>query len=206
MTVLKVAVDGVLIGVSVAVFAGSEAIRVLETATDGGLRRGLVGGAGVATADGLWAVAFSVLDTAAGGLREHWHGLWKWVALGALLLLGLSVVRDIAQHRTIPIGDTSTVGRSAASLYRSFLGHALLSVVTAVFFISLVTGPDSGHQPTEAVAFVGGVAIGSMLWQTGLAMIGARRSGPLSPVARRRLQWTDCVLLTIFIAYIALAT
>lgn len=206
MTVLGVAVDGLLIGVSVAVFAGSEAIRVLETATDGGLRRGLVGGAAVATADGLWAVAFSILDTAAGGLREPWHELWKWVAVGALLLLALSVFRDILQRRPIPIHATRLDRKSTATLYRSFLGHALVSVVTAVFFISLVTGPDSGHQPVEAVAFVGGVAIGSMLWQIGLAIVGARRSAPFSPVARRRLQWTDCVLLAVFIAYIAFAT
>lgn len=198
-------IAGLIMGLLAAVFAGSEAILVLENATGAGLRQGLAAGAGVATAAGLWAVAFSLFDVVAAAFRDHWSGFWKWVAVVGLLLVGGSVVRNQISHRLIPYGLIHE-SEPASRHYLGFLARSLIDPVTAIFFISLTVGPDSGHSPAEAIVFVVCVFLGSLCWQAFLTVMGARRSDPFSPKARRRLRWADCVLLSIFTAYIALAT
>lgn len=202
---IHAAIGGLIVGLLGAVFTGSEAILVMEAATPASLRRGLAAAAGVATASAVWAVAFSVLDVFASGLRDDWAGFWKWVTVAAIVLVGAAVLRNQLSRRLIPYGLVPN-SDSASRRYVAFLGRAVVDPVTAIFFVSLVVGPDSGHNPVEALAFVVAVFSSSLCWQTGLAVIGARRAGPISPRARRRMLWVDCVLLTIFAAYIALAT
>lgn len=203
---IRAAIDGLVLGLSVAIFAGSAAILVLETAASVGRGRGLSGGAGVATGDGLWAVAFVALGSVAGGLRDHWAGLWKWCAVAALLLIGVSLIRSQFRARPRPVYVPVAGSETAGALYRSFLGHSVIDPVTAIFFISLLAGPDSGHRPAAAAALVVGVFCGSMCWQAGLVLIGTRRAASLTTVARRRLRWVDCILLAVFTAYIAFGT
>lgn len=196
--------DGLITGVSVAVFAATAAI--FETTTGAGRRQGLAGGAGGATGDGLWAVAFVALDGAANGLRSHWSGFWKWAAVAALLLVGASVVRNLVRRNPLPIWAPGQNPASAARTYRSFLVRSLTDPVTAIFFVSLMITTNGAYAPAAGAAFVGGVFAASLCWQFGLALLTARRGGPLSDSARRRLSMLDCVLLTIFVVYIVLAT
>jgi len=203
--VIEAAFGGLIVGLLAAVFTGSEAILVMEAATCAGLRRGLAAGAGVATASAVWAVAFSVLDVFAGGIRDNWSGFWKWVTVAAIALVGVPVVRNQLSRRLIPYGLVPN-SDPASMHYLAFLGRAAVDPVTAIFFLSLLVGPDSGHNPIEALAFVVAVFSSSLCWQTGVAVIGARRAGPISPRARRRMLWVDCVLLIIFAAYIVLAS
>lgn len=205
---IDAAVGGVLTGLSAAVFAASAALLVLQTATVTGARGASVAGAGVATADALWAAVVTVIGAtpAAAALREQWAGLWKWVAVGALVAVGVSLIRNLLSGNLTPLYRAVCPTESGPALYRSFLGHTVVDPVTVVFFVSLMAGPARGRPPAAAAVFVAGVFLGSLCWQSGLVLWGARRGAPFSPVAGRRLGWLDAGLLVVFTAYVALGT
>lgn len=136
---------GWVAGLSVAIFVGTAAMTVMETAIQRGLGVAAAGGAGIATGDALWGAAAAGAGAAIGRVLAPLAGVLQWTAVG---------------------------------------------------------GP--GYDAREAAAFVVGVFLASLSWQWLLAAVGARRRRIFSDRTRRGVLAVDCVLLAVFIAYVAL--
>ena len=72
------------------------------------------------------------------------------------------------------------------------------------FFGSLALGSAPRYGPAQALVFAVGAFLGSLAWQSALAVVGVRRGRVFTARGRRRLGVLDCVLLAVFTAYIAL--
>lgn len=192
---------GLLIGLSVAVFVGYAAMAVLETAARDGLGYGLAAGLGIATADSAWAVV-AAAGVVVNRVFVPWSGYLNWAAVAALAGLAVVAVRELRRSDPAVAAGTRVDG-TAAGVYREYLAGTTREPVTVIFFLTLTLGVLPHYRATEWAAFVAGVFLASLVWQAGMAAIGARRGRVLSPPARRRVLVMDVFLLVVFIALVA---
>ncbi|CAB4938693.1 unannotated protein [freshwater metagenome] len=153
----------VVIGVAVAAPVGAMAVLSIQRTLDRGWRAGLATGAGIATADAMFAAlaAFGVSAVSewlinsqaplrvAGGLGLLWLG---WRAL-------TNRVQAIA-----PAADQ--VRTAHARLFGSAVGLTLTNPMTIMAFAAIFAGAGLVAQPGVAGALAAtlGVAVGSLLW------------------------------------------
>lgn len=192
---------GLLVGLSIAVFVGFAAMSVIETAAHRGLRSALTAGLGIATGDGLWAVMVATAGTTLNRILGPWESYLRWAAVAALAVLGVLAVRQVL--RCDP-ESSERLPESLPGVYRAYLAATLRDPVTVIFFGSLILGSIPRYGPAQASLFVAGVFLGSLAWQTALAVAGARRGRTFSMRTRRRLWVLDCALLALFTTYLAL--
>ena len=192
---------GLLAGLFVAVLVGSAAMTVMETAIQRGRRVALAAGGGIASGDALWAALAAGGGAALSRMLAPWERALQYLAVGALAVFLVFAVLQLRQSGAA----ASVVGLAVSPLraYREFLVHALRHPATVFFFLSLIIGAPPRYGAGEAAAFVGGVFLASLSWQWALALAGARRGRLFSDRTRRVVLALDCVLLGLFIVYIA---
>lgn len=159
---------GFLLGFAIAVSPGPIFFLVLRRTLERGVGSGLASGAGVACADGLYALvaAFGV-GAVATLLAEQ--GRWLTAAGGvALIAVG---------GRTLlsrPAGEGTAVGSPAgpAADYASTLALTLANPQTILAFAAVVAGAGAllGDGGRSLVAVVLGVLLGSAAWWVVLAV------------------------------------
>jgi threonine/homoserine/homoserine lactone efflux protein len=193
---------GLFVGLSVAVLVGAPAMTVMETAIQRGRRVALAAGGGIASGDALWAAVAAGAGLALSRLLAPWATALQWIAVGVLAVFLALAVRELV-HRDTP-GVVVALAVSPLSAYSEFLVHTLRHPATVLCFMSLIVGAAPRYGAADAASFVGGVFLASLAWQWVLAFAGARRGRPFSGRARRVVLALDCVLLGLFIAYIAL--
>lgn len=210
-SVVDVFLAGVLAGLSVAVPVGAVAVLVVDTAVNRGFRLAAVGGAGIATADALFALVAAIAGGLLARLLEPWTVGLQVAAIVTLLVLmarGLmsfpwSGARSPPAAHAHDLSDVEAA--SPARTFAVFLKGALVHPVTVIAFLALIVGlAPTGTSPGQKGAFIAGVALASLGWQWGLAGYGARRRRQVSFRARRLVLLLDVVLVFGFIAYIGL--
>lgn len=165
---------GLLAGYGIAVPVGAIAILIIHTAIDDGFRRGFAAGAGAATADLVYAALAVVLGVAAAGLVAPLLMPLRLVA--GVVLIGLAVVGLARLRSARETGDpagTLAAHRSGQRTYLTFVALTVLNPVTVVYFGALVVALPFLGATVERAAFVGGVFMASLSWQTLLAGVGA---------------------------------
>jgi threonine/homoserine/homoserine lactone efflux protein len=185
-------VAGVIAGYGVAVPVGAIAVLIVDASLRRGLRVGLAAGAGAATADGLYAGLAALAGAAIARFVTPIQVELGWLSVGALVLIairGLLVLRrdsagpPPAEPGTLGAEGAVGVGRgrrpgssgdSAGRTYLRFLALTVINPMTVVYFAALVLGlPSLGDGAVERVAFVAGVFLASISWQSLLAGVGA---------------------------------
>ncbi|WP_327674657.1 LysE family transporter [Kitasatospora sp. NBC_00458] len=174
--------SGLLAGYGIAMPVGAISVLIVTLASRDSLGRGMAAALGVATADGLYALAAVLGGATLARLITPAAGYLELLAAGVLAVLAVRGLRGVlrAYRRE---GDAAGPGGGGPSApadgspwrtYTALVGLTLLNPLTVVYFGALVvggrTGPDSfGH----GLAFVLAAFAASASWQALLASGGA---------------------------------
>jgi arginine exporter protein ArgO len=185
--VLPALAAGLLAGLGVALPLGAVGVLLLQEGMLRGRRSALLGASAVATVDLAYAAAAVVaggLVTAALTGREREVRLTSAVVLAALALHGLVRLRRAGRE------PSSAPSRAGGAFWR-FLALTTLNPLTALYFTVLAAGLGQRvRSPVAATAFVAGVFLASLAWQSVLAVTGAALGTRLPAAAR---VWTSAL-------------
>lgn len=186
-------VAGLLAGYGIAVPVGAVGVYLVSLTARTSPRTGVCAALGVATADGLYALAAAHGGSAlAAALRPVLGPLRRvcvLVLLGPALRGALSALRAYRGHRIAARTPTAPPGPARA--YLGLLGITLLNPTTVVYFAALVLG-SRATGPAGAVeqgVFVLAAFTASASWQVLLAGSGALLGRALTGRRGRRPHW-----------------
>ncbi|MFC8372430.1 MULTISPECIES: LysE family transporter [unclassified Streptomyces] len=168
---------GLLAGYGIAVPVGAVGTYLVSLTARTTLRTGVCAALGVATADGLYALAATLGGSALASALRPVLGPLRWVCVLVLLALAAwgaaGAVRRYRGRRLTARPGTAPPG--AARAYLSLLGITLLNPTTVIYFAALVLGSRSGEAagPVEQSVFVAAAFAASASWQVLLAGGGA---------------------------------
>jgi arginine exporter protein ArgO len=181
---------GLLAGYGVAVPVGAIAALIVSLTARTSLRVGAAAALGVASADGLYAVAAVVGGAALARVIAPVSTPLRWTA--AVVLVGLALrtaVSAIRHHREGAAPRPATGLATPARAYLGLLGLTLLNPATIVYFGALVLGRQAGGEVggIDAGLFVAGAFLASASWQLLLAgggsLVGRVLTGPRGRLA-----------------------
>lgn len=187
-------VAGLVAGYAIAVPVGAIAVLILDRAIRRGFRVGVAAGAGAATVDSLYATMAAFAGSAVAPLIAPVEEPFRIIAavvlaaIGVHGLVGALGARTRATALDDPLVSATGVTHRRGEIravYARFVGLTIVNPATVVYFAALVVGlPAIGTDPAHRAAFVVGVGLASLSWQTTLAGIGSLAHGRLSPGAR----------------------
>ncbi|CAL9348901.1 LysE family transporter [Streptomyces sp. Tu 3180] len=170
-------VAGLLAGYGIAVPVGAVGTYLVSLTARTSLRTGVCAALGVATADGLYALAATVGGSALASVLRPALGPLRRVCVLVLLALAawgaVTAVRRYRDHRLTARSDPAPP--SPARAYLALLGITLLNPTTVIYFAALVLGSRGGRAagPVEQAVFVTAAFAASASWQVLLAGGGA---------------------------------
>lgn len=157
-------IQGIMIGLTLAVPVGPISLLCIRRAVDGGRLHGIVSGLGVATADTFYAaVAVLGLTVISGFIIVH-QFFFRAVAGLVLIAAGIWIARSVPSEPGTDDGyDTY------AKDYLSLLAIAIANPMTIIFFLVVLPGFGIVLGSTTlpaSTAFVLGIFSGSVVWWT----------------------------------------
>ena len=163
---------GLAAGYGIAVPLGAIAVLIVSLAARASFRVGAAAGLGAATADLIYAAVAASTGYALAPVLGRFAGPLRLV--GAAVLAGLAVRGLRAAWRARSAAADAAQAPRVGRAYLGFLGLTLLNPLTVLYFAALVVAHQApvASTPTTA-AFVAGVFLASLTWQTLLAGIGA---------------------------------
>ncbi|MEV5104477.1 LysE family transporter [Streptomyces massasporeus] len=170
-------VAGLLAGYGIAVPVGAVGTYLVSLTARTTLRTGVCAALGVATADGLYALAATLGGTALASALRPVLGPLRWVCVLVLLALAawgaVTALREYRGHRLAT--RTAPAPPGPARAYLGLLGITLLNPTTVVYFAALVLGSQATGPagPLEQGVFVLAAFAASASWQVLLAGSGA---------------------------------
>jgi arginine exporter protein ArgO len=188
--VIGALVGGLLAGYGVAVPVGAIGALLVSLTARTTLRVGAAAALGVATADGIYAVAAVLGGAALARFIAPVSTPLRWVAAVVLVVLAartaVTAVRHVNRAASARVnGGLATPGRA----YLGLLGLTILNPATIVYFGALVLGRRAGDGVSVAgqVLFVVGAVLASASWQLLLAgggsLVGRVLTGPRGRLA-----------------------
>ena len=201
-------VAGLLAGYGIAVPVGAIGTYLVALTARTSLRVGLAAALGVATADGLFALAAVLGGSSLAGTIAPYADALRWLAVAVLVVLAAHVARAAgrAYRATDPAGRVEAHAVSPARAYTSLLAVTLVNPVTVVYFAALVVagGQSVAAGPAERAAFVLAAFAASASWQVLLAGSGALVGRALT--GRRGRLWTGLVSSAVMLGFAARLT
>jgi threonine/homoserine/homoserine lactone efflux protein len=170
-------VAGLLAGYGIAVPVGAVGTYLVSLTARTSLRTGVCAALGVATADGLYALAATLGGAALASALRPALGPLRWVCVLVLLALAawgaVTALREYRGHRLAT--RTAPAPPSPARAYLGLLGITLLNPTTVIYFAALVLGSQATGPagPLEQGVFVLAAFAASASWQVLLAGSGA---------------------------------
>jgi threonine/homoserine/homoserine lactone efflux protein len=168
---------GFMAGLALAIPVGPMAIMLVNTTISRGLRHGVVGALGMASVDGIYALAVFVIGgfiAAALASLKVWFGL---VGAGILLVLGIqTLVRNLQLVGKPDLQDShSTSSGSSVKTFGTFVLATVVNPPTALYFLAIAPNVANLGFPLSlenVIVFASAVFIGSLLWQEALVVSG----------------------------------
>ncbi|MFF7868094.1 LysE/ArgO family amino acid transporter [Streptomyces qaidamensis] len=170
-------IAGLLAGYGIAVPVGAVGTYLVSLTARTSLRTGVCAALGVATADGLYALAATLGGTALASALRPVLGPLRWVCVLVLLALAawgaVTAVREYRGHRLATRAAPAPPSPTRAFL--GLLGITLLNPTTVIYFAALVLGSQATGPagPLEQGVFVLAAFTASASWQVLLAGSGA---------------------------------
>jgi len=159
---LSLFVQGIIIGLTLAVPVGPIAIICIQRAVTDGRLHGIISGIGVATGDSFYA-AITVLGlTVLSGIIIANQYLFRFFAGTVLILIGIRIFVSIP-----PDIGTKSIHETYFKDYLSMVAIALANPLTLIFFLIILPGFGiviNGTSFLSAVEFIAGVFFGSTVW------------------------------------------
>lgn len=160
-TAVEILVRTFVIGVIVAAPVGAMAILAIQRTLAHGWRGGLATGAGIATADAMYAglAAFGV--SALSTVMVEYQAPLRIVGGVGLVWLGWRALRSRPQAAA-----EEPPTRSTAAMYGSAVGLTLTNPLTIMAFAAVFAGAGLVMEPGAGMAALAtaGVALGSLAW------------------------------------------
>lgn len=153
-----------VVGIAVAMPVGAMGVLCIERTLHGGWRWGLATGAGIATADAVYASIAAFGITAVSTLLIQWQGPVRVVGGTFLVFLGAKTVLEAGARRD-PGGPMPPKAK-AGGLYASAVALTLTNPMTIMAFagVFMSAGLVASASPVEAALATLGVAAGSLAW------------------------------------------
>ncbi len=170
-------VAGLLAGYGIAVPVGAVGTYLVSLTARTSLRTGVCAALGVATADGLYALAATLGGTALATALRPVLGPLRWACVLVLLALAVwgavGALRAYRGHRLAT--RTAPAPPRPARAFWGLLGITLLNPTTVIYFAALVLGSGATGPagPVEQGVFVLAAFAASASWQVLLAGGGA---------------------------------
>lgn len=157
-----------LIGLAVAAPVGAMGVLCIQRTLSRGWRTGIATGAGIATADGIYAALAAFGVSALSTLLVAWQTPLRLIGGVALVVLGARAALATARPCDAEEQPAALNGVSAARLYVSAIGLTLTNPMTIMAFGAIFAGAGLAVQPGPASAAIAtlGVATGSLGWWT----------------------------------------
>jgi arginine exporter protein ArgO len=195
---------GLLAGYGIAMPVGAVATYLVTLTARTSGKVGAAAGIGVASADGLYALAAVVGGAALAGLVSRIADPLRWASVVVLILLACRIAwTAIRDHRTGELEQPPDRSMTAGRAYAELLGITLLNPVTVLYFSALVLGSqatDLGSAAASA-AFVIAAFVASASWQlvlvAGGMALGRVLTGRTGRLATGLLSSAVIVALTI---------
>ncbi|MDO9549742.1 MAG: LysE family transporter [Methanoregula sp.] len=158
----SVFIQGMIIGLTLAVPVGPIALLCIQRAVTDGRLHGIVSGIGVATADSFYAaVTFFGLTAISGLIIAHQFSLR--LAAGVILIaVGVRIFLSVPAPLSV-----KTEHETYLKDYLSMVAIAIANPLTLIFFVAILPGFGVVYLENSvfsASEFVGGVFFGSTLW------------------------------------------
>ena len=195
-------VAGLLAGYGVAVPVGAIAALIINLTARTSPRVGAAAAMGVATADGIYAVAAVLGGAALVRLIEPIGTPLRWAA--AVILTGLAIrtaVTAVRHFREPALARANTGLSTPGRAYFGLLGLTLLNPATIVYFGALVLGRQASSAAAGLqVIWVAGAFVASASWQLLIAGSGSLVGRVLTGVRGRLNTALGSSLLIVFLA------
>jgi arginine exporter protein ArgO len=171
-------VAGLLAGYGIAVPVGAIATYLVALTARTSLRVGCAGAVGVASADGLYALAAMLGGSALASQLSRFATPMRVAAAGVLIAVAVRTATLAIRRRDAPaLAHATSDGRLRPSrAYAGLFGLTLVNPTTIVYFTALVAGNRSAAvfgQPLAQGLFVVAAFTASASWQLLLAGSGA---------------------------------
>jgi len=202
--------SGLAAGFALAIPLGAIAVLIVLLSARHGWRVGVPAGLGAATVDGVYATVAAL----AGALIAPWlAGIetpMRWIS--AVVLLGIAALllgplwRRNARGADAEDDAEAAVARDRSRLsgwaaFAMLFGLTATNPATVVYFAALVAGSGGGSgvlaTPADHILWVLGVVVASALWQSLLAILGARLSRWVT--SPRGRVWTAVIGATLIV-------
>ena len=160
-------------------------------------------GPGAATADGIYSTIAATFGSVLAGFVGPISRPLRIISV--VVLLVIAARGFLGLRRAARADRVDGVGASALRTYLRLLGLTLLNPATVVYFAALILGlPNLGQEPTSRAAFVAGVVLASLSWQSLLAVTGSLAHHRLSPRVQLAASALGNVVVVAFAAVIAI--
>lgn len=173
-------IEGLIAGYGIAIPVGAIAVLIVNMSIRCGFKIGFMAGAGAATADFLYAIVAALAGTALVMVLEPIAPSLRIIS--ALVLIGLAFYglgRGLKRS-----GDKSKTAEECGPIrmYGQFIGITIINPLTIVYFTAFILGrePSANLTYVDHAAFIIGVGLASLSWQTFLAGLGGIARGHLS--------------------------
>lgn len=168
---------GFAAGLALAIPVGPMAILLINTTMTRGWRHGALGALAMAVIDFSYALVVFLVGALIANFLSDWGVLLTLAGAAILLALGAqTLIRNLALLNQPDRLDNIAVSKgSLGNTFVTFAGATVLNPPTALYFLAIaptVSSLNSDSSIAPALLFAGGVFIGSIIWQEGLAMAG----------------------------------
>jgi threonine/homoserine/homoserine lactone efflux protein len=168
---------GFLAGLALAIPVGPMAIMLVNTTISRGIRHGVVGALGMASVDGVYALAVFVIGGFIAAALASLKVFLGLAGAGILLVLGLQTL--IRNLQLVGKPDLrASLSTSNGPLIKTFGTFVLATVVnppTALYFLAIAPNVANLGFPLSlenVIVFASAVFFGSLLWQEALVVAG----------------------------------
>lgn len=204
---LVLALAGLAAGFAIAMPVGAIAVLILREGMVRGTRFGLAAGAGCATVDLVYCALAVALGATLADAIAPWLPTLA-LASGAVII-GIGALQLRSALRSKAAKSEEVIAGSKLSVYGRFVALTALNPATIVYFLALsavvTTVTTSAAGP---VVFVLATGLASLLWQSGLGVVGGFVGANVSDRAVRILGIVaaGAIIVLGIVAVIASAT
>ncbi|MEU6091715.1 LysE family transporter [Streptomyces sp. NPDC047085] len=170
-------VAGLLAGYGIAIPVGAVATYLVALTARTSLKIGASAALGVATADGIYALAAVAGGTALTGVLQPVMAPLRWASVLVLVALAVrgsaTAVDEYRKRRSVTGADPAPMNPRRA--YLGLVGITIMNPTTVIYFTALVLGSDStvNSALTDQAVFTLAAFAASASWQLLLASGGA---------------------------------
>lgn len=191
--------EGALAGYGIAIPVGAIAVLLVNLAMRRGFAPAAAAGAGVATADLVYALVAVLLGAAVAGAVEPYQDTLRVISAAVLLGVAAYLLRGALRARDPEAPAPKAGSGGIAATYLRFLGLTILNPATITYFVALILGLDRGDaSAADKALFVTGAFLASLSWQASLAGLGAFLHKRLPENARAVFGTTGAVVIAGF--------